>query len=164
YLINSVIEVIRVSPDRKNERQRFDLDMSPFRDLMEQMDSFFNQSFKQMDSFFKFRPFRVHVDENESEIIVHAELPGIEREQIKLEIINNHLRIAAEKTAQLEAIHDVTKDKTKEQSFQRAERWVTLPYPVPKEDITATYNDNVLQIILPKQNKQRNVIDIDESN
>lgn len=152
----------RVSSDRKNQRYPFDIDMSPFRDLMKQMDSFFNHSFKQVNSFFKLKPFWVDLDETESEIIVYAELPGVPRDQIELEIIDNHLRIAAQETATWEAANDVTKDKTKEQSFQRMERWITLPFSASKDDITATYTNGTLKVIIPKQNPKRNLIDIDE--
>ena len=66
-----------------------------FKDLMEQMDAFFNESAKNFNALIK-RPLAVRTYETASEVIVEAELPGYKREQIKLEIVGNQLRITAD--------------------------------------------------------------------
>ncbi|WP_010530315.1 Hsp20/alpha crystallin family protein [Lentibacillus jeotgali] len=133
-----------------NRPGKFDIDMSPFRGLMGQMDSFFNQSFKQMNSVFNMQPFWVDVDEYDSEIIVTAELPGYKRNEIELEMIAHRLRIAAQRSS--------THEK------QQTERTITLPFPIQKEETKATFHDGLLKVTIPKTDHDRTYIDIADEN
>lgn len=135
-----------MSSKKNNRRGRFDIDMSPFRDLMGQMDSFFNHSFKQMNSIFNMRPFWVDLDEYDSEITVTAELPGYKRNEIELEMIGHRLRIAAQRNSTHEN--------------QQAERTITLPFPIPKEETKATFHDGLLKVTIPKTDPDRKYINI----
>ncbi|QKY68836.1 Hsp20/alpha crystallin family protein [Lentibacillus sp. CBA3610] len=146
--------------NKNNRPGKFDIDMSPFRDLMGQMDSFFNESFKHMNSVFNLRPFWVDVNENESEFIVTAELPGYKRDEIELEMIGNRLRIAAEAGS----IHNETNNNNKSQSYQQMERSITLPFPIPKEKTRASFHDGLLKVTIPKKDINREYIDIIDEN
>ncbi|SFA85118.1 Molecular chaperone IbpA, HSP20 family [Lentibacillus halodurans] len=148
--------------DNNNQPGRFDIDMSPFRDLMGHMDTFFNESFKQMNSFFKMRPFWVDVDERESEVIVTAELPGYKRDQIQLEIVGHQLRITAQGTSTHEAKNISTNDSHTRQSFQKSERTIALPFPILKRETKASFHDGLLKIVIPKKESEREYIDIND--
>lgn len=124
---------------------------------MDQMDAFFNQSFKQMNSVFNLRPFRVDMDEYDSEVIVTAELPGYKRDEIELEMIDHQLRIAAQAGSS-------RKDKNshnKNQSFQRVERTIALPFPIPKDETKASFHDGLLKVTIPKNESDRKYLEID---
>ncbi|MFD1363367.1 Hsp20/alpha crystallin family protein [Lentibacillus salinarum] len=144
--------------NRSNKPGRFDIDMSPFRDLMGQMDAFFNESFKQMNSVFNMRPFWVDVNEYDSEVIVTAELPGYKRDEIELEIIGQQLRIAA----QADGSQEDKSGRNRSQSFQRTERTIALPFPIPKEETNASFHDGLLKVTIPKKNSERKYLEIDE--
>ncbi|WP_099156886.1 Hsp20/alpha crystallin family protein [Virgibacillus ndiopensis] len=148
--------------NRNNFPKGFDLDMTPFRDLMKRMDSVFNDSSKKLNSYFNLKPFWVDVYETESEVIVEAELPGYKRDQIQLEIIGNQLRITVTDSMIHEEKNDKTNYQNKEQSFQKMERIVTLPFTISEKDTTASFNDGILKISIPKRNSSRKFIGIDE--
>jgi HSP20 family protein len=90
---------------------------------------------------------------------VWLDLPGVAREDIKLSLENDTLRIQGERPAQA-----VTEETSK--NFRRTERWtgsfarsLTLPSSVDGSRIEAKLTDGVLKLVLPKrdQAKPRNI-------
>ena len=93
--------------------------------------------------------FRVDVREHADEVIIVADLPGAEKEQVSLQLLNPRtLEIAYER-----------KDETEESSegyFLRERisgsmrRVVAMPTDVTDEDSTATFRNGVLEVHLKK--------------
>lgn len=148
--------------DQNNEQGRFNLDMSPIRNFAREMDSFFNHSFKQMNSMFNLRPFQLQVQETDAHMIVTAELPGYQRDQIIIETFGNRLRIAVENKNIVEERDDKHKSYNNHQSYQKMERLVTLPFEIPEQETKASFKDGLLKLMIPKQNSKRKFIDIDD--
>lgn len=140
---------------------KFDVDLRPFKNFMDQMDTFFQHSFKQMNSFFNLRPLKVHVYETSTDVIVETELPRYKREQIDVEIIGRQLRITVKETITTEKKDDLNKYYNKDYSQQYLERYVTLPFDIPEHETKAFFKDGVLKIIVPKSNLDRKYINID---
>ncbi|MCC2248486.1 Hsp20/alpha crystallin family protein [Virgibacillus sp. AGTR] len=136
-----------------NDNRLKRVERNPFHGLMEQMDTFFNESAKNFNSLVK-RPLNVHTYETKSNVIVEAELPGYKRDQIQLEIIGNQLRIAVEEFSSNE----------QERSYrgQRAERTITIPFTISEKETKADLNNGILQITIPKKNSSRRFIDIND--
>jgi len=147
------------SPNRKNDdpMNKFDIDFTPLRGFMQQMDSFFNQSFKQMNSHFNLSPFWVQTYETDNDMIVEAELPGYRRDQIHLEIIGNRLRISAEDPGAVKEKNN----QDRRQMYQKRERIVTLPFVIPEKETKASFHNGLLKITIPKMNSKRKWLDID---
>ena len=127
----------------------------PLYSLKHQVDSLFNNFFD--DSSFEeigdiildtaFVP-KVNVSETTIEYHVDAELPGIKKEDIKLEYSDNLLTISAERKEE---------HKKKDKRYYRVEsfygifqRKVQIPKNIDKSNIQAEFKNGVLQIILPK--------------
>lgn len=146
-------------PSNKDNLPRFN--KTGFHDLFNNMDSFLNESIRNFDSFFNLKSFEVDMYETNNAIIVEANLPGIKREQIELEIVGNQLRIAAEDMTVLEEKNDKTKYNDRRQSFQKMERLITLPFHISEKDTKASFEKDMLKITIPKQNSGRKFIDID---
>ncbi|MBI3754320.1 MAG: Hsp20/alpha crystallin family protein [Deltaproteobacteria bacterium] len=95
----------------------------------------------------------VDIYETEEHIILKAELPGIDKRDIEVEIQDNILALKGErrfeKNVQEENYHRMERSYG---SFQRA---FTLPYIVNKDDIKAKYNNGVLEITLQKILEQK---------
>jgi len=72
---------------------------------------------------------------------VRAELPGVAREAINLEIADGYLTISANR-------------KEQEQSVELS-RVITLPDTVSADKVTAAYADGVLTVTLPKQEQAK---------
>jgi len=92
---------------------------------------------------------KVDIQDKEEAIVLTAELPGMEKDHIKVEIDNRVLTISGEKRNEVE---------TKENGFYRSERSFgvfqrsfTLPDVVDGEKINAGYSNGVLQLTLPKK-------------
>lgn len=88
------------------------------------------------------------VYEEKDELVVRAELPGVDREKIDINIEKDTLRIEAEKTGE---------EKTDERSYYLCERCsgkflrsLTLPFPVDAGRASASLENGVLEIRLPK--------------
>lgn len=127
------------------------------KDLQELMNHFFEDPFT---SFFH-QPFRVDVYDMGTKIVVEAELPGFEQNQIKIEAVHEGLRIIAEDNHQLETIDDGKKYYKKERSVRRLERVVPLPYEI-SPNTKAYYKNGVLEIHIPKnERKKQQFIDIE---
>ncbi|HYR91931.1 MAG TPA: Hsp20/alpha crystallin family protein [Terriglobia bacterium] len=91
----------------------------------------------------------VDVYEDEHNIILKIEVPGIDEKDIDVSIENNTLTVRGERTLEKEE---------KEENFQRVERQYgtftrsfTLPNSVDLEQISAHYNNGVLKIRLAKK-------------
>jgi len=91
--------------------------------------------------------------ENEGEIIVKAELPGMDRKDIFLHLENNVLTLRGERKFEKE---------TKEENYHRIERSYgnfsrsfSIPATVDDEKIRADYKDGVLKIALPKKEQAK---------
>lgn len=93
--------------------------------------------------------FRVDVREHEDEVIVVADLPGVEKETVSLDILNPRaLEIACERNKE-------TEDKgegyyVRERIFGTMRRIVALPTDVTKENSKASFKNGVLEVTLKK--------------
>jgi len=91
--------------------------------------------------------------ETKDNLIIKAELPGMEMKDINVEIENNVLTIQGERKFE---------EKTEEKGFQRFERaygkfvrTFTLPPGVNPDKIVATYNNGILELDLPKKEEAK---------
>ena len=95
----------------------------------------------------------VDIFETEGEIVVKAELPGMERKDITLHLENNVLSLRGERKFEKE-----TKDENYhriERSYGAFSRSFSIPATVDEENIRAEYKDGVLNIVLPKKEQAR---------
>jgi HSP20 family protein len=95
----------------------------------------------------------VDIFETEGEIVVKAELPGMDRKDIALNLENNVLTLKGERRFQKE-----TKDENYhriERSYGTFSRAFAIPATVDEEKIRADYKDGVLNILLPKKEQAK---------
>ena len=91
---------------------------------------------------------RINVEETDNDWIISAELPGVEKENVKVNFQDNVLTISGEKKFEKEE---------KEKNFHRIERSygkfsrsLNINSPVLADKIEAGYKDGVLTVTLPK--------------
>jgi len=91
----------------------------------------------------------VDIYETDSEIMVQAELPGVDRKDIALQLENNVLTLKGdrrfEKETNQENYHRI------ERSYGGFSRAFTIPTIVDEDKIRADYKDGILKIALPKK-------------
>jgi HSP20 family protein len=87
--------------------------------------------------------------------VIRADLPGLKKDDVKVEVDNGVLSIAGERRVE----HDETKDDVyrSERSYGRFFRSLTLPESVNAEDIQASFSDGVLEVTFaaPKQMEKK---------
>lgn len=91
---------------------------------------------------------RVDIEDLEGHFLIHAELPGVAKEDIDLSVEDNILKITGEK--KLERNQETENSTYFERSFGRFERSFQLPKSINSEKIEAHYENGVLKIAIPK--------------
>jgi HSP20 family protein len=100
------------------------------------------------------RPF-TDVEETEKEILVNADMPGLDKKDIKIKATEDTLEILAETK-----IEKKEKEKGRlltERSYGSYYRSYMLPSKVKPDKITSTYKDGVLSIKMPKSELKKKV-------
>ncbi len=135
----------------------------PFRDLaslQERMNRLFDESFKGInrtteDDWLLGGTWAPAVDifEQEGNIVLKAELPGIDLKDVDIRLENNVLTLRGERKVD---------NEVKRESFHRIERAYgtfarsfTLPSTVDQQNIKADYKDGVLKVVLPKREEAK---------
>lgn len=91
--------------------------------------------------------------EDENNVVVTAELPGINKEDIKLNVTEDTLEIKVERKR--EKREETETSKRMERSYTGFYRYLQLPAEVLPDKATATYNNGVLEVKIPKVEKAR---------
>lgn len=107
------------------------------------------------------RSFRADIKEKEDEYLIEAEMPGMNKEDIELEIDDNYLTITADHKEETEE-----KGENYIRRERRQGRYTRSFYldNVKEDEIKAEYNDGILTVHLPKVKKtevKRRTIDIE---
>jgi len=95
---------------------------------------------------------KVDIVENESDFTIHADLPGLDKKDIKVSVENGVLSISGEKKEEKKE-----KEKGKyyyyERSYGSFSRSFALPENVKEKDISANFKNGVLELVLKKSEK-----------
>ena len=118
------------------------------REMTRMMESFF-QSTTNPDNNMKptFVP-RVDVSETNNEYHVHAELPGMTKENVDIQLSNNNLVIKGHKENQTE-VNDKNYHRM-ERSYGTFQRTIPFTSEINPEGVKATFKNGVLEIDLAK--------------
>jgi HSP20 family protein len=132
----------------------------PFRDL----DRMRSEMDRLWDTFLEGRPRRgldeegrrlpsVDVSETKSDIVVKAELPGMDPKDLDISLSDGSLVIKGEKKQEKEEkeenYHFI------ERSYGSFVRSVHLPKDVKREKVSASYKEGVLKVVLPKSEEAK---------
>jgi HSP20 family protein len=91
----------------------------------------------------------VDIFENKDEIVLEAELPGMNREDFELTIENNVLTLRGER--RFEKKDEADNYHRVERAYGAFTRSFTLPQTVSAENATAEYKNGVLRVVLQKR-------------
>jgi HSP20 family protein len=128
--------------------QRTSLIDDPFSFLRQEIDRLFEVS----SSIEGLRP-QFETKENDNCIEITAEVPGVAEEDINLSFSNGILTVSGEKKSE-EKKEGETYHITERQygSFSRS---LKLPYEPEQNDITASFKDGILKIMVPKPKEMK---------
>ncbi|MGK5095099.1 Hsp20/alpha crystallin family protein [Deltaproteobacteria bacterium TL4] len=89
----------------------------------------------------------VNIFDKDGDYVVVAELPGIKKEDLNLEVKENLLRLAGER--KIEYGKEVSGHRIERRPY-RFDRTLKLPFRVDQNKIRAEYNNGLLAISLPR--------------
>ena len=92
----------------------------------------------------------VNVEESGDELVLTAEVPGMTREDIEIEVENNILTIRGERSEERREGDEEKRYHVWERRHGSFQRSFTLPRTVRADDIQADYKDGILTIRMPK--------------
>jgi len=99
------------------------------------------------------RSLQVDVYEQDNAIVIEAEMPGVTKEDIRLDVKGRRLTLAGERKRETE-----TKDEhsfRRERHFGTFERSFNLPFEIDPEKVEATLSDGVLRLKIEKPAEQQ---------
>jgi HSP20 family protein len=101
------------------------------------------------------RTWKPSMDMNETseEIIIVAEIPGVDKDDLEVEISSKAVRIQGNRYAR--HCPDNASYRLAEIQYGRFERILFLPAPIDPEVVSAAYQNGLLQIRLAKQPPER---------
>jgi len=135
---------------------------SPFLSFYEQANRLFEDVFREFEGTREnlsgiISP-SVDVTQNEQEIRICAELPGVKVDDVDLSVDHDVLTIRAEKRGEQENGTDT--NHVRERVFGLFQRSLRLPQPIDPEQVRAHFDHGVLTVILPRaveENGQRKI-------
>ena len=156
-------------PDRSGKKDLAPRYSDPFGALRAEMDSLFDSFMGGLPAFTGMLgtgtgrgfPLTAHMDvkETDKEIVVEAELPGIDDKDISLSLQDGILTIKGEK--KLERDEEKENHRMMERRHGSFQRSVRLPDTVDEDKVEASFNNGVLKVSLPKRpeaiGKQRTI-------
>ena len=124
-----------------------------FRELRDRMDDLLGSALGNLPRMSEWSP-PVNVEDTGREILVTAELPGMKKEDITIELENNVLTIRGEKKLERKETDEGRRYLYERQVGQFA-RSFTLPQMVAADRIQARFQDGILTVTMPKSEEAR---------
>lgn len=119
------------------------------RGLMNMNRGFFGDTFDHL--FTEDADFDVDIEETDTAYIIHADLPGLTKEEIQLDYTDNVLSISAHQETQTE---DKDKNFIRRERSSRSYKRQFLIKNVDDANIKASFENGVLKVDLPKKNEE----------
>lgn len=139
--------IVRWNPARELATFPSDI-LSMQREINRMFDNFFRGENDEASLFAPTWKPAVDITEHDDEYVAKVELPGVNKDDVKITMQDNVLSIRGEKTQE---------KKGKEENYHRVERYYgsfqrsfTLPTSVKSDRIEAEYKDGILTIRMPK--------------
>lgn len=101
----------------------------------------------------------IDIQEDEEEVKIIADMPGVEKENINLKADGDGVSITAEHEADIKEENE--KYVRRERSRKTYQRTVHWPVEVDPESVTANYENGVLEITADKEDTPSHNIDIE---
>lgn len=143
------MSIVRYNPEAKVYAPKV------FSDIL---DNFFSDSlFKAGGKFSQFVP-SVDIVENETSYEIHAALPGVKKEDVKIELNHDHIVLSGERKWEKE--QNAKNYHVVETQYGTFSRTFYLPENVDAENIQAEFKDGILRVEVPKDQKKAKKVSI----
>jgi HSP20 family protein len=96
-----------------------------------------------------------NISEENAEFIIEMAVPGFEKENFKVEVNKDLLEVSAERKLEAETESKELKYFYKGFSCNNFKKSFSLPEDINKENISANYENGILKVVIPKEEKER---------
>lgn len=97
------------------------------------------------------------LSETKDSYVIRANLPGVKKDNIKIEVDHNIVTLRGERKDEHEEKNEDTRFHKKESVYGNFMRRFTLPEDIDPKKIKATYKDGVLSLSIPKSEESEAV-------
>lgn len=144
-------------PFNRRNKDLMKRDFDDFGDFYNMVDDFFNFNWPSRKNFMR-DTFKLDVQEGENKYLVEAELPGIDKNEVNIEMNEGTLKISVKIE---ENVNEEKKNYIhKERRYSSMSRSIYLD-DAKSEGIKASLENGVLKITVPKESKPNNSVKID---
>ena len=119
-------------------------------EVSDPLDNLFRGFFRPVQMDKEMPQIRMDVKEDEKSYAVHADMPGVAKDDIHVTIDGNTVSISAEVKKNTEQ-KEGEKVLRRERYFGRVSRSFALEHEVDEATASARYQDGVLELVLPKK-------------
>ncbi len=138
-------------------RNRGNLRTTGFDDFYNMLDNFFEDTYNPLRSLSR-DTFKMDLQENENDYVIEAELPGISKDEVSIEMNENRLSIGLERK---EEVNEEKKNYIhRERRCSSMQRCVYLK-DAKADDIEAKLENGILTVKIPKDKEKAEVKKID---
>jgi len=120
--------------------------ISDFRREFDRLFDDFSPSTRGMKTEVAFAP-ACDVQEEEGHFLLYLEMPGVKKEDVKIEVRDNQLHVSGERRLETQGREGALYS---ERRFGKFSRSFALPVGVDTGQVEASYQDGTLQILVPK--------------
>lgn len=118
-------------------------------DFLRSMDRFFAEAFQNF-----FAPsIPLEMYEIDDEYIIEAKLPGVSKEQIRIDVFDSYLRLRVKHEEFLESKDEKNAIKEQKATYSSRERIIPLPSYTLAKNVKATFQNGLLRIRIPLRSK-----------
>lgn len=118
-------------------------------DLQSDLNHLFNRSLTRREWARPFEP-SIEVKENADHFTLHADLPGLRKEDFTLSVEGNNLTVKGERKQEKETNEPKKGYYYSERTYGSFLRSFEFPTEIQADKVKANYKDGVLEIVLPK--------------
>jgi HSP20 family molecular chaperone IbpA len=142
-------------PDKKSDMQPSEA----VHHFLKAMNDFFEHRpvkglLESMDELFSFSPFiasfPAELKESEEEYIIHAKLPGVRKEQISVDVWNQHVTISVLHHESFTAENEHKEVIRRKETMKKSTRTIPLTKPVDSQHVKASFENGLLTIRIQK--------------
>ena len=127
---------------------------SPWSGLETEIDRLFETALSNFADTGSSNRFPVDLFEDKDNVYVRAELPGVAREEVNVEVVDDYLTISATRKTTRKADDKSDGNGEAEQSFSFS-RSVNIPEEVQADKVSAAYENGVVTVTLPKREEAK---------
>ena len=127
--------------------------IAPFREL-QRLQHDINRAFSGFDSLMTVQEYpAVNVWESDYNVVVNAELPGIDPDKLSISVVNDTVTLSGSREPVVVKEEEVY--HRQERSHGHFSRTIRLPFSVDAAKVEASYKKGILTIVLPRAEQEK---------